>query len=152
MHGVATVLTYKSVDHMVGDGGTQSWRASRRRLRKATYVVCVRNQHGPYRAEGDEPHRHAFLVGKIVDVVDADNDPSRQKILFSAYALVDGLEMPLNGANPVQYWKDLKALGFDEGALEWREGNPKSAITRAKELVAAAHGVPVEAVQISISM
>jgi hypothetical protein len=153
MNAIVTVLTCKSVEHMISDRGTQSWRADRSRLKGCDYVVCARNQYGPYRAEGTEEHRHAFLIGRISDVVDADDGDGRQKIVFTSYALVEGPEMPLKGANPVQYHESLEALGIDVDALEWKEmAAPVSPIIRAKEMLAAAYQVPVEAVEINIRM
>jgi hypothetical protein len=162
MENVVSVLTYKSAGHIVGDGGSQAWRADRSRLRKAKYVVAARHAHSPFKAEGPEPHRHAFLVGLISDVVDADRDfeaehhpetKPRNKIMFSRYALIDGPELPLAGQNPVQYWANLAALKIDEEALEWID-TPKPVtilpMDRAKAIVAEAHGVTPDRVEITI--
>ena len=153
MAGVVTVLTFKSFEHIVGDGGTQSWRGDRARLKRCEYVVCARNRTGPYRAEGPEEHRHAFLVGKISDVVDAEEGDGRQKIEFSAYAHVDGPEMPLRGANPVQYHDSLDVLGIEPDALDWRPLDaPLTPVMRAKHMLAEAYSVPVDAIEINIRM
>lgn len=159
---VVSVLTYKSAPHMISDGGSQAWRADRRRLKKAKFVVAARHAHSPYKAEGGEPHRHAFLVGEISDIVDADTDGEahdpdigtpRNKIVFSRYALIDGPELPLSGQNPVQYWESLDALGINEAALEWTD-TPKAVVLspmdRAKAIVAEAHGVTPDRVDITI--
>lgn len=158
---VVSVLTFKSVEHLLRDGGSQAWRADRRRLRQARYLVCARHAQGPYPAEGPEPHKHAFLVGKVSEIVDADTDgeahdrtkPARNKIMFSEYALIDGPELPLSGQNPVQYWHDLAALGIDEAALTWLP-TPEpiflSPMDRAKNIVAKAHGVSPDRVEITI--
>lgn len=158
---VVSVLTYKSVEHMLRDGGSQAWRADRRRLRRATYVVTARHARGPYKSEGPEAHKHAFLVGKITEVVDADidgeaHDPDekpRNKIMFTEYALIDGPELPLAGQNPVQYWDSLSDLNIDEAALNWQtapEPVVLSPMDRAKEIVAQAHGVSADRVDITI--
>ncbi|MBK1969799.1 hypothetical protein JIX59_10670 [Brevundimonas diminuta] len=158
---VVSVLTYKSKDHLIRVGGSQAWRADRRRLRRAKYVVAARHAHGPYKAEGPELHKHAFLIGKISEVVDADidgeaHDPDgtpRNKIMFSEYALIDGPELPLSGQNPVQYWDDLSVLNIDESKLQWQTVQPPvvlSPMERAKAIVAEAHGVTPSQVDITI--
>ncbi len=156
MGEVVTVLTFKSVEHIVGDGGTQSWSANRAHLKKCEYVVCARNQNGPYKAEGSEPHRHAFLIGRISNVVDAEDGDGRNKIEFSEYAVVLGPEMPLSGANPVQYHSSLETLGIDLVTLHWTAVEappaPLSPIMRAKVMLSAAYDVPVEAIEVHIRM
>ena len=163
MAEVVTVLTYKGVDTLVADGGTQSWEASRKRLRRCSHVVCVRHQQGPYSAEGSEPHKAAFLVGKILDVVDSTETTDRQKILFSEYALVAAPNMPLHSANPVQYFDGLNALGIGADALEWLpvehgpaptpvEAAAPAEIADIKALLASRFGVTAAAIEITIRM
>jgi hypothetical protein len=95
----------------------------------------------------------AFLVGKISDVVDAET-PGRQKIEFSAYALISRPDTPFSGAYPVQYFESLESIGIDPASLDWREVGPpaptSNPIMRAKEMLSAAFGVPVEAIEIHI--
>lgn len=158
---VVSVLTYKSVDHMISDGGSQAWRADRRKLRMARYLVTARHQHSPHGREGDEEHKHAFLVARIDGITDADTDgeahnpslPPRNKIQFSDYALVNGPLLPLSGQNPVQYWESLADLGIDEAHLSWRsvqKAVDMSPMEHAKHLVAQAHGVQPEQIEITI--
>lgn len=120
MAEVLTVLTFKSAHHIVGDGGTQSWVISPRRARRCTYVVCVRHQHGPYKAEGSEPHKHAFLIGKVSNVVPSNETNDRFRVEFSEYALLDGPAIPLNSASPTQYFPSLASIGIDEAVLHWK--------------------------------
>ncbi len=120
MAEVLTVLTFKSASHIVGDGGTQSWVISKRRASRCAYVVCVRHQQGPYKAEGDEPHKHAFLVGKVSRVVPSSETNDRFRVEFSEYAIVDGPQIPLNSASPTQYFPSLSSTGIDECALDWK--------------------------------
>ncbi len=158
---VVTVFTYKAVEHMLQDGGSQAWKGNRKRLAKMRYVVCVRNLHGPYKPEGLEPHSHAFLVAKITGIVDADTDGQatkpdgspRAKIAFTEYAVFDGPKIDLTSRFPVQYWKDLASIGINEGALEWHTAPPPVILTpmdRAKAMVAEAHGVTPDRVDITI--
>ncbi|UTC29151.1 hypothetical protein BAMBUS_00680 [Brevundimonas phage vB_BpoS-Bambus] len=153
------VLTYKSVDQILREGGTQSWRADRSRLRRTGWVICARNLHGPYSHKGetaDVEHKHAFLIGEVGEIVDADDGDGRQKITFERYALVDGpLLIPFKGKNPVQYF-DSGDLDIDLNALIWIEVDPiqepKAVVDQAKDLVADHFGVPPENVRITITL
>lgn len=120
MAEVLTVLTFKSAQHVVADGGTQSWVISPRRGRRCAYVVCVRHQHGPYKAEGSEPHKHAFLVGRVRDVVPSSETADRFRVEISEYALIDGPQIPLKSASPTQYFPSLSSIGIDEASLHWK--------------------------------
>lgn len=120
MAEVLTVLTFKSVSHIVGDGGTQSWVISKRRASRCDYVVCVRHQQGPYKAEGNEPHKHAFLVGKVSRVLPSSETPERFRVEFSEYAIINGPHIPLNSASPTQYFPSLSSTGINEAALDWK--------------------------------
>ena len=120
MSEILTVLTFKSARHIIGDGGTQSWVISQRRARRCPYVVCVRHQQGPYKAEGDEPHKHAFLVGKVKDVVPSSEVSDRFRVEMSEYAILDGPHISLNSASPTQYFPTLSSIGIDEASLHWK--------------------------------
>ena len=120
MAEVLTVLTFKSARHIVGDGGTESWVISKYRAGRCAYVVCVRHQHGPYKAEGNEPHKHAFLVGKVSGVAPARETNDRFRVEMSEYAIVDGPQIPLNSASPTQYFPSLSSIGIDVASLHWK--------------------------------
>jgi hypothetical protein len=120
MAEILTVLTFKSARHIVGDGGTQSWIISPRRAGRCAYVVCVRHQQGPYKAEGTEPHKHAFLVGKVSGVVPSSEASDRFRVKMSEYAILAGPHIPLNSASPTQYFPSLSSVGIDERSLHWK--------------------------------
>ena len=120
MAAILTVLTFKSAHHIVDEGGTQSWVISQRRAGRCEYVVCVRHQQGPYKAEGNEPHKHAFLVGKISDIVPSSEMRGRFRVEMSEYALLDGPLIQLNSASPTQYFPSLSSVGIDAASLHWR--------------------------------
>ena len=152
------VLTYKSVDQILREGGTQSWRADRNRLRNTGWVICARNHNGPYAYKSeaeDVEHKHAFLIGEVGEIVDADDGDGRQKITFERYALVDGPLIPFAGKNPVQYFA-YDALDIDVNALTWIDVDaapePKAVVDQAKDLVAEHYGVPPENVRITITL
>ena len=178
MPEVLTVLTFKGANQLIGEGGTESWVVNRGRVLACDYVVCARHRHGPWKPEGPEPHKNAFLVGKIARVEPSSETGDRWRIEFDEYALVDGPKLPLRSASPTQYFMSLAALDIDEGALTWRSVMNKAAPARAisadvfhedvaeapaslgempanflksaKALVAARLGVAPEAVEISV--
>jgi hypothetical protein len=82
--------------------------------------VCVRHQQGPYKAEGNEPHKHAFLVGKVSGVVPSSETSDRFRVEISEYAIVDGPHIQLNSASPTQYFPSLSSIGIDETSLKWK--------------------------------
>jgi hypothetical protein len=117
---ILTLLTYKSAQHIIGDGGSESWKISQRRARRCAFVVCVRHQHGPYKAEGNEPHKHAFLVGKVSNIAQSGEDKDRFRVEISEYAIFDGPEIPLKSASPTQYFPSLSSIKIDAASLHWR--------------------------------
>jgi len=82
------VLTFKSVDALLENGGTGDWKLRRRNVERCEYAVCTRNRHDPRGIGGPEPHGAAFLVGKIADIVPAATQ-GRLLVRFSHYALLD---------------------------------------------------------------
>ena len=164
---VLTVLTFKSVETLLNEGGTQAWVLNRKRVLTCDYVVCARHRQGPWKPEGPEPHKHAFLVGKIRDVVPAD-EAGRWRVEFSEFAIVDGPKLHLESASPTQYFPSLESLGIDEADLQWQvydqavatafaanitpdlSGGVRSVLMQAKMLVAKGLNVPVEAVEITV--
>ena len=125
------VFTAKSIERIIREGGTSSWRLNRNRARQSPLVVCARNGHADW-VEGSEPHRSAFLVGKILDVVPCRPTPENREaekdrylIQFSAFALVEIPEFWERDRNPVTY-RSLEELGFDPSVLKW-EVMPRAA-------------------------
>jgi hypothetical protein len=117
---VAIVFTAKSVERILKEGGTSSWRLDRNHARQCAYAVCTRNAHADW-TEGPEPHHTAFLVGKVKDVVPAPTREGRFLIQFSEYARVNIPDSWHGGRNPVNYGtlKELKELGIDPSTLKW---------------------------------
>lgn len=112
------VLTYKSVDTMLKEGGCGYWRANAHSLSSCKYLVATRNSRRAER-EGDEPHGAAFLIGEI-NGVRADRD--RYVVTFSRYAV---LNVPAEGvwksvgSNPVHY-AEFKSLKIPKN-LDWQD-------------------------------
>src|SRR5437868_9160004 len=60
---VIAVLTSKSLQTMIADGGSGNWRADKQEIQSCRWIVAIRNRH-KYWPEGDEEHGTAFLIGK----------------------------------------------------------------------------------------
>jgi hypothetical protein len=165
MSDAIIVFTFKSVERILGQGGTASWRLDRNHARQCPYAVCTRNARSRD-TEGPEPHHTAFLVGKVKDVVPDRN--GRFLIQFSKYARVNVPDSWHGGRNPVSYGT-LDELGIDPSVLSWEsmpnaahqptpseptcaERTPVGPLTmaEAKQGLAQTFGVPPEAIEITI--
>ncbi len=128
----AVVFTYKSVERILMDGGTQSWRMHESHFGQFDYVICARNalhKHPP--SEGSEPHKSAFLIGRVKDIVPS-TDPeviaevaageSKPRFLIR---MTEAALLPLIpdfwkwGRWPAHY-DDLDALGIDLSGLDFK--------------------------------
>ena len=134
---VAVVFTAKSIERILREGGTSSWRLDRNHARQCAFAVCTRNAYADW-VEGPEAHHSAFLVGRVRDVVPCaatpENDESeknRYLIQFSEFARVNVADVWKGDRNPVRY-VTLEELGIDPSTLKW-EVMPKS--DNAPELV-----------------
>jgi hypothetical protein len=174
---IAIVFTARSVERILREGGTASWRLDRKHARRCTYAVCTRNAHHDA-ADGSEAHRSAFLIGRISDVVLAPDDlglvgdtpqvagKHRYLIQFSEYARLNIPEFWKGDRNPVKYGT-LEQLGIDVSTLTWEpmpaalepisgvipfKGASVGALTmaQAKTGLALTFGVPPEAIEITI--
>src|SRR5258708_3286601 len=96
------VFTFKSIERLVREGGTTSWRLDRNHARQATYAVCTRNANAD-EVEGTESHHSAFLVGKVSNVVLCPEHGGRYLIRFSEYARVNIPNAWKGDRNPVKY-------------------------------------------------
>jgi hypothetical protein len=166
------VLTRKSIDTMSRDGGSGRWRLVRNRARHCDYAICTRNGKHP-KVEGKEPHRSAFLIAKVEDVVPSADKVGRFVIRFSEYAKVNLPDIWKKGnRNPVTY-TNIEELGIDPLTLPWekmtprtesstsishgvlpsagkREGSFSLTILEAKKALAVTFGVPPGAIEITI--
>lgn len=165
----AVVFTSKSVERILKEGGTSSWRLDRNHARRCAFVVCTRNASSDW-AEGPEDHRAAFLVGKVRDVVPSSEYQGRYLIEFAEYAQVNIPNVWKNDRNPVRY-VDIRDLGIDPEKLNWqplampsksradgqtdRAGKSRNStasltLEEAKRGLALTFGVSPEAVEITI--
>lgn len=169
MTEAVVVFTAKSVERILDEGGTSSWRLDRNHARQAAYAVCIRNAHADW-TEGPEPHHTAFLVGKVKDVVPTPTREGRFLIQFSEYARINLPDAWHGGRNPVSYGS-LEDLGIDPSTLKWEPmpnvtasairsdaESPRAKIgavgpltmAEAKQGLAQTFGVKPEAIEITI--
>jgi len=162
---VIVVFTGKSFEHVIADGGSQSWVLDRNNALHCEYLVCCRS--GVDWVEGPEPQGSAFLVGRISDVVPSTETPRRWLVKMSAFARVSIPGVWQGWRNPVRY-TDLASLGIDPGTLtfepmpepaaadlrvtasEIRPAGGPLTINEAKRGLALTFGVSEEAIEITI--
>jgi hypothetical protein len=155
------VFTAKSVETLLQEGGTSSWRLDRNHARQRAYAVCTRNANADW-VEGSEAHHSAFLVGKVREVVPSPNHADRYLIQFSEYALLNIPDVWKGDRNPVKY-AALEDLGIDPSTLKWEpmpisapshlnghNGGRPISIAEAKNGLALTFGVSPDAVEITI--
>lgn len=152
MSDVISVLTFKSIETILADGGTQSWALDRTRAARCDYVVICRNAR-TREAQGPEPHGTAFLVGKVKDVVASTETPGRWLILISEYAKTNVPDQ-WSGRNPVGYWSDRNFPEIDFKGLTYQSiaaSKPLGlTIAEAKAGLAITFNVPENAIEITI--
>lgn len=120
-YSVLTVFTFRSVERMLREGGSQAWNLDPSNARRCTYLVCCRNRFSKFGAEGQEEHGAAFFVGKISSVEPAPDEPRRFIVRISEYALPDPQPVVWPGSrNPVWYVEQLSDLKIDEATLDWQ--------------------------------
>ena len=163
------VFTSKSIETILSEGGTSSWRLDRNHARRCVFAVCTRNANSDW-VEGPEEDHSAFLVGKVSGVVlsPTHRGEGRYLIQFSEYARVNVPGVWKGDRNPVKY-ATLEELGIDASTLKWepmRGANRKPStptgevnaltdvvlltIAEAKKGLAHTYGVPPEAIEITI--
>lgn len=168
MSTAIVVFTANSTEHMMKDGGTQSWVLDKSNAKHCEYVVCCRS--GSDEVEGPEPKGSAFLVGRVSDVVPSTEHPGRWLVRMSEFARVNLPDVWKGWRNPVKYI-DLAELGIDPAELTFEpmpEPSPQAAsapaagkpeggagvgpltIAQAKRGLSLTFGVPEEAVEITI--
>lgn len=171
MPEVAVVFTAKSIDRILSEGGTSSWRLDRNHARQCEFAVCTRNAHADW-VEGPEAHHSAFLVGKIRDVIrclatpeNNESEKNRYLIRFSEFARVSIPDVWKGDRNPVKY-STLEDLDIDLSILKWEampapsdhsecvisqpSGVQPLTLAQAKKGLALAFNVSPESIEITI--
>ena len=172
---IAVVFTAKSIERITEEGGTAAWRLNRNHARRCSFVVCTRNAHADW-VEGPEPHRSAFLIGRVSGVVpcrptpeNAEAPNNRFLIQFSEFARIEIPDFWEGDRNPITY-RSLEDLPLDLSTLKWEampEPNTASAdsietvnvqtlhgqaltMAEAKRGLALSFGVAPDAIEITI--
>lgn len=169
------VFTARGLGCLKNDGGSSAWVLSEKRASRCKYVVCVQNRDPADNHNNDwgtvtAPHKNAFFVGMISDVVLSPEwngkHPKRWLIKVSQYAEVSYPDMWDGARNPVAY-SSLSELGIDERKLKFNKmpevniESPKAApeedpfpegitIQNAKILLSKKYEVSIESIEIII--
>jgi hypothetical protein len=157
------VFTGRGLDSLLADGGSRAWVLDAKRARACDYVVCVQNRDDKDDwGQVSAPHKTAFVVGKLKDVVrDPESDQKRWILVFSEYAEIDIADAWPGYRNPV-FYTDLNSLNIDVKSLDFhampeQENAPASegmhrklTITEAKEGLALNFGVSPSAIEITV--
>jgi hypothetical protein len=120
------VFTYRPIQTILEERGSQAWSLKAANARRCTYIVCTRNRYfadaGPeVQALALEKHGAAFMVGKVSIVEPSPERPERYIVRFDEYAIPDPQPVVWPGArNPVWYVEDIRELGIDPDTLTWR--------------------------------
>lgn len=163
---VLAVLTYKAIETCLDVGGTQSWALDRAHAMQCRYAVLCRNGRHPD-VEDTRPHKTAFMVGKIDDVIPSTDHEGRWLVTFSEYAEIDVPDVWKGGRNPVSY-TTLDELGVSLDGVKFKPmpkrekeavqpgldatAAPPAMLTiaEAKRALAVTFGVKPDAVEITI--
>jgi hypothetical protein len=116
VESVIKVLTGKSLETMLSEGGSGPWKLNQDRASACPYVVAVRSTNGAV-DPGGAGHRAAFMIGKISEIRESGD---RHVIAFNEYALVDIPNAWEGSRNPVAY-TNLQKLKIDPKTLNWRK-------------------------------
>jgi hypothetical protein len=170
MDTAIAVLTRKSAREIIEAGGSGSWVLNPANAARQRYLVCCRNALS-VEFDGEEPHKAAFLVGVIGELVPVGMtrwDQERYRISITECARVVQPGVWRNWRNPVRY-TSLEDLGIDVDALEFtsleealastatahgfqpaHKNVRKLTIAEAKEGLAAMLGISPDAIEIII--
>jgi len=129
------VLTGRGTDRILSEGGSQAWRLNYENAKRYPYCVCVQNQKVHW-GGADNEHHHAFMIGRIKEIVPAPDAPDRYMVVFSEYAEIDHPDAWPGLRNPVRY-ATLEEFGItDPSVLSWTPMPPitvRSSISPANE-------------------
>jgi hypothetical protein len=132
-HPCLVVLTARGPARILDEHGTQAWRLKPQNALRLKFCVCVQNRHNGHWGAADQEHHHAFMVGRISDVVPSPERPERYLVEFAEYVRIDHANAWPGLRNPVRYGT-LEEFGIDDPeALSWQPLPPKVTETPADE-------------------
>jgi hypothetical protein len=159
------VLTSKSIETMLQEGGAGHWKANENNVRRSRWLVAARNRHSDW-SQGQEEHGAAFLVGRVTGIKPAPKGNGRVVITLDRYARVNVPNVwPGDHRNPVAY-TSLVDLNTDPDTLDWKDFGDASlpvqgagdqpasgtVIEQARMMIARAFSIQPSAVKISIDV
>lgn len=168
-HPCLVVLTARGPARLLNEHGTQAWRLKPENARNLKFCVCVQNRKQHW-GGADQEHHHAFMVGRISDVVPSpEGEAGRYLVKFSEYTRIDYPNAWPGLRNPVRYGA-LEEFGIDDPeALTWhpmpalptgvagavaqdeeQDGFGPLTIPEAKAGLALGLGVPEAAIEITV--
>ncbi|MBW4092238.1 MAG: hypothetical protein HIU82_14175 [Proteobacteria bacterium] len=151
---VILIHTVEGLDAIINNGGSGYWHASRWRWKEFQYVCLCQNLLKAQAeavawafATGKHPHNSAFLVGRLKDLVeweDNEDEAWRGIFKFSEYALIDPLPNVWPGLrHPLYYGTTLQEIGIDPASLSWQPMPPTPAREPRAEPAKVAVNKPV---------
>jgi hypothetical protein len=84
-HTAIVTFTARPIDEILELGGSGDWRLDAARARYFGYLVCTQNRRNPGFRTPVAPHRAAFLIGRISEVVESPERQDRWLIKISEY-------------------------------------------------------------------
>lgn len=127
MEEAVVVFTAHSPKHIIRKGGSKAWVLNPARAQHCTWLVCTQNlrKKGHESSDATEPHGSAFLIGKVSEIEETDEESKNGKkrwcVSISEFARIDVPDF-WDDRNPVRYLprSELERKGIDFGALEFR--------------------------------
>lgn len=89
------VFTHKSTEFLLSINGSTSWKLDPARARRCKYIICVKNANHPHAnlSSNEPPHRAAFLIGRVSDIVKSSTNEVRNEnrytVKFDKYAEIE---------------------------------------------------------------
>jgi hypothetical protein len=84
-HNAVVVFTAKSLEDIIEEGGSGDWRLDPVRARQAEYLICTQNRHNTGFGAPTAQHGHAFLIGRIAEIVRSPKRPDRWLVNIREY-------------------------------------------------------------------
>lgn len=140
MDTAIAVFTRNSAKEILEARGSGSWVLNPENAARQRYLVCCRNAQA-VEFDAEEPHKAAFLVGVIGELVPVGKtkwDQERYRISITECARVLQPSAWRGWRNPVRY-TSLEDLGIDVDALEFTPLEEALASTATAQGLQPAH-------------
>ncbi len=168
------VFTIEPPDLILKEGATQYWKLRDWRARECQFIVCVQNQNAGDKdwCKPTEPHKTAFIIGHIADVVPSEI-AGRFKVKLRDFCRINVPDVWRGWRFPVRY-TTLADVGIDPADLvfepipppdpppeaararlneedhSWEAEVRPLSLAQVKQGLAATLGVRVDAIEITI--